>query len=136
MDESLTVLIIDDLKSAREEIIELLCQYIPTLNIFEAEDGLDGYAIIQKNKNKIDVVFTDINMPQVNGLKLIKILREVESFKSLPIIVISVLDASADIEKALQLGATGYITKPVKQEDFDIIYESILEPIIKRKIGE
>lgn len=136
MDGSLTVLIIDDLKSAREEIIELLCQYIPTLNIFEAEDGLDGYAIIQRNKNNIDVVFTDINMPQVNGLKLIKILREVESFKSLPIIVISVLDASADIEKALQLGATGYITKPIKQEDFDIIYESILEPLIKKKSGK
>ncbi len=136
MDESLTVLIIDDLKSAREEIIELLCQYIPTLNIFEAEDGLDGYAIIQRNKNNIDVVFTDINMAQVNGLKLIKILREVESFKSLPIIVISVLDASADIEKALQLGANGYITKPIKQEDFDIIYESIFEPLIKRKSGK
>lgn len=134
MPSSLTVLIIDDLKSAREDIIEMLYQYVPDLNIFEAEDGLDGYAIIQKNKNFIDVIFTDINMPQVNGLKLIKILREVEAFKNLPIIVVSVLDASADIEKALQLGATGYITKPIKQEDFDIIYESILEPIIKEKL--
>ena len=133
MKDRLTALIIDDMKAARYEITDLLLQYIPDLKILEAEDGLDGYALIQRNIQQIDMVFTDINMPQVNGLKLIKILREVESFKILPIIVVSVLNAREDIEKALSLGASGYLTKPVKRADFEIIYSAVIEPLLKER---
>lgn len=133
MKDRLTALIIDDMKAARNEISDLLLQYIPDLKILEAEDGLDGYALIQRNIKQIDMVFTDINMPQVNGLKLIKILREVESFKSLPIIVVSILIAREDIEKALSLGASGYLTKPVKRADFEIIYSAVIEPVLKER---
>ncbi len=84
-------------------------------------------------KDKIDLIFTDINMPNVNGLKLIKILREVEGYKDLPIIVVSIMNETPDIEKALALGANGYITKPANKSDFDIIYTSIIEPLINRQ---
>lgn len=133
MKDRLTALVVDDMKGARKEISGFLFQYIPDLRILEAEDGIDGYALIQRNIGHIDIVFTDINMPQVNGLKLIKILREVESFKNLPIIVISILNAHEDIDKALRLGANGYLTKPVKKEDFEIIYAAIIEPMFKEK---
>jgi two-component system chemotaxis response regulator CheY len=132
MKETLNALIIDDMRTAREEIIAFLKEYIPGVKIYEAEDGLEGYAIIQKNKNVIDVVFTDINMPNVNGLKLIKILREVEGCKDLPIIVVSIMNETSDIEKALALGANGYITKPTKKGDFEIIYTAIIEPLLKK----
>lgn len=133
MKDRLTALIIDDMKTARNELSDLLLQYIPDLRILEAEDGLDGYALIQRNIRQIDMIFTDINMPQVNGLKLIKILRAVESFKNFPIIVVSVLNAREDIDKALALGANGYLTKPVKRTDFEVIYAAVIEPLLKER---
>jgi len=133
MKNRLTALVVDDMKGARKEISNFLLQYIPDLRILEAEDGIDGYALIQRYIGHIDMVFTDINMPQVSGLKLIKILREVESFKNLPIIVISILNAREEIDKALWLGANGYLTKPVKKEDFEIIYAAIIEPMLRDK---
>ncbi|OGF68192.1 MAG: hypothetical protein A2Y62_05370 [Candidatus Fischerbacteria bacterium RBG_13_37_8] len=131
MKDNLNVLVIDDMRAAREGLIALLQEYVPNVKIFEAEDGLDGYAIIQRYQNKIDLIFTDINMPQVNGLKLIKILRDVESCKDLPIIVVSILHDRTDIEKAISLGANGYLTKPTKKEDFAVIYTAIIEPLLK-----
>lgn len=133
MKENLNVLIIDDMKSAREEIASYLREYIPNLKIYEAEDGLDGYALLQRYKDFIDLIFTDINMPNVNGLKLIKILREVEACKDLPIIVVSIMNETSDIEKALSLGANGYITKPTNKNDFEIIYTAIIEPLLNKK---
>jgi two-component system chemotaxis response regulator CheY len=60
-----------------------------------------------------DLVLADINMPVMDGLKLFSILRSDTKYKDLPIIMITTEGAEADREKALALGASAYLSKPI-----------------------
>ena len=64
--------------------------------------------------NKYDLIITDINMPIMDGLKLIKRVRTDERHKNVPIIVISTENSVEDRQRAMTLGATAYITKPIQ----------------------
>jgi two-component system chemotaxis response regulator CheY len=80
--------------------------------VIEADDGVDALRRIASTK--FDIIITDINMPILDGLKLVKRLRADEAYKDVPIIIITTEGAEEDRQRALALGANAYITKPIQ----------------------
>ena len=64
--------------------------------------------------SQLDIILTDINMPIMDGLKLVKRVRTDEALKGIPIIIITTEGAEEDRQRALALGANAYITKPIQ----------------------
>ncbi len=85
---------------------------IKRLRITEAEDGVDG--LRKLSGSRFDLVITDINMPIMDGLKLVKRIRSDETHRDVPILIITTEGSAEDCERAMALGATAYITKPIQ----------------------
>lgn len=105
------VLVVEDSPTMRQLIIFAL-KRIRGLNIIEATDGMDG--LKKLSENKFDLVLTDINMPVMDGLKLVSLLRKDPASKDIPVVVITTEGANEDRERALALGANEYIPKPIQ----------------------
>lgn len=106
--------------------MELIKSYIsnihPHANIYEAEDGQEALEIF--NTQPIDFIFSDIQMPKMNGYELTKAIREKHTGKDIPIIAITAGTIIGTKEKCLEAGMTDYISKPILQ---DAIKSVILE---------
>jgi two-component system chemotaxis response regulator CheY len=85
---------------------------VKALKVVEADDGVD--ALKKLSQQHFDVLITDINMPMMDGLKLVSMVRKDESHKETPIIIITTEGAQEDRQRALSLGANAYITKPIQ----------------------
>lgn len=105
------VLIVEDSPTMRQLIVFAL-KRIRGLNIVEAGDGVDG--LKKLSTTKFDMIFTDINMPIMDGLKLVSLVRSDANYKTVPIVIITTEGANEDKERALALGANDYITKPIQ----------------------
>ena len=82
----------------------------------EVKDGFDALRLLPRAAD-YDLVITDINMPDINGLELIRAIRQHPRHGSTPLIVITTNDRERDVERALKLGATTVLTKPFTPED-------------------
>jgi two-component system chemotaxis response regulator CheY len=104
-------LVVEDSPMMRQLLVFALAR-IKQLNVTEAEDGVDGLRKLAGNR--FDLVITDINMPIMDGLKLVKRIRTDEVHKDVPIIIITTEGSSEDRQRAMALGANAYITKPIQ----------------------
>jgi two-component system chemotaxis response regulator CheY len=105
------VLVVEDSPTMRQLIVFAL-KRIRGFRIVEANDGVDG--LKKLSAEKFDLILTDINMPIMDGLKLVSMVRNDPNYKETPIIVITTEGAIEDRERALALGANEYITKPIQ----------------------
>jgi two-component system chemotaxis response regulator CheY len=105
------VLIVEDSPTMRQLIVFAL-KRLRGLTIVEANDGVDG--LKKLSSDKFDLIFTDINMPIMDGLKLVSLVRNDPGYKQVPIVIITTEGANEDRERALALGANDYITKPIQ----------------------
>ncbi len=105
------VLVVEDSPTMRQLIVFAL-KRIRGFRIVEANDGVDG--LKKLSAEKFDLILTDINMPIMDGLKLVSMVRNDPNYKDTPIIVITTEGATEDRERALALGANEYITKPIQ----------------------
>lgn len=110
----LRALVVDDSPAMRKSIMYAL-QRVVGLTCVEAQDGADG--LKKFSQEKFDVLLTDINMPLMDGLKLIHMLRQNPLNSALPIVVITTESAEEDRQRALRLGASAYLVKPVQARD-------------------
>jgi two-component system, chemotaxis family, chemotaxis protein CheY len=104
-------LVVEDSPMMRQLLVFALAR-IKKLKVTEAEDGVDGLRKLASGK--FDLVITDINMPIMDGLKLVKRIRSDETHKDVPIIIITTEGSQEDRQRAMALGATAYITKPIQ----------------------
>ncbi|HAD05393.1 MAG: two-component system response regulator [Desulfuromonadales bacterium GWD2_61_12] len=105
------ILIVEDSPTMRQLIVFAL-KRIRGLTIVEANDGVDG--LKKLSADRFDLILTDINMPIMDGLKLVSLVRNDPNYKAVPIVIITTEGASEDRERALALGANDYITKPIQ----------------------
>jgi two-component system, chemotaxis family, chemotaxis protein CheY len=105
------VLIVEDSPTMRQ-LISFALKRLRGVRIVEANDGVDG--LKKLSTEKFDLILTDINMPIMDGLKLVSLVRNDANYKDTPIIVITTEGAMEDRERALALGANDYITKPIQ----------------------
>jgi two-component system chemotaxis response regulator CheY len=117
-----TILTVDDSPSIRQMIKIVLGPVGHT--VIEAGDGAQG---LEKAKSsKMDLVITDLNMPVMNGLELIKALRAMPSLIGLPIVFLTTESNDAIKQEAKSAGATGWITKPFKPEQLLAVVSKLL----------
>ena len=111
-----TIMIVDDSKIMRNTVkgvftgIETSCAFV------EAKDGEEALALLEMQK--IDLILLDWNMPKLSGIDFLKQVRALESYKNLPIIMVTSEAAKFNVIEALKNGATDYITKPIKLDLF------------------
>ena len=111
MEKALTALVVEDNKSVRELIVIAL-KRIPGLEAIEANHGVE--ALEKLEGIQPDIILTDIHMPVMDGMTLLKHVRANESLAKVPIVIITTEHAAADKARAIALGATSYITKPIR----------------------
>ena len=105
------ILVVDDSSTMRRIITNVVLQLgYKNNNIMEAENGERAWELL--NNEEIDLVLTDWNMPVMSGLDLVKNIRGADSFKKLPIIMITTEGGKAEVITALKAGVNNYIVKP------------------------
>ena len=104
-------LVVEDSPMMRQLLVFALAR-IKNLRVTEADDGVDGLRKLAGAK--FDVIVTDINMPIMDGLKLVKRIRIDHVHKDTPVIIITTEGSQEDRQRALRLGANAYITKPIQ----------------------
>jgi two-component system chemotaxis response regulator CheY len=107
----LDVLIVDDSAAIRKILQRVLRQAdVPVGTVFEAGDGIEALATLKKEK--IGLVLSDINMPNMDGLEFLTKVKEEGTWKDLPIIMISTEGSQTKVLEAVERGAAGYVRKP------------------------
>jgi two-component system chemotaxis response regulator CheY len=104
-------LIVEDSPMMRQLLVFALSR-VKQLKVTEADDGVDGLKKLATNR--FDIILTDINMPVMDGLKLVKRVRTDPVHKEVPIVIITTESAEEDRQRALALGANAYLTKPIQ----------------------
>ena len=104
-------LVVEDSPMMRQLLVFALSR-IRSLRVIEADDGVDGLRKLAASR--FDIIITDINMPIMDGLKLVKRIRSDAVHRDTPIVIITTEGSTEDRQRALQLGANAYITKPIQ----------------------
>ncbi len=118
------ILIVEDSPTMRQLLVFALNR-LRTVEIVEAEDGLKGLRHVLSDD--FDLALIDINMPVMDGLKLISRIRNEHKFRTMPIVVITTEGAREDRERALALGADEYLTKPIQANQVLAVAKGLLK---------
>lgn len=118
------ILVVEDSPTMRQ-LITFTLKRLKDVEIVEASDGVDGLKKIAGGK--FDIIFTDINMPIMDGLKLVSLVRNDPANKNVPIVVITTEGGQEDRDRALALGANSYITKPIQAANLLTIAGQLLK---------
>jgi two-component system, chemotaxis family, chemotaxis protein CheY len=108
---NLHALVVDDSSAMRKQLCYAL-QRVVGMDTVEASDGADAWRKL--SSAVFDIVITDINMPLLDGLKLVALVRAGGAHQRVPIVVITTEGAEADRRRAMSLGASAYLVKPVQ----------------------
>lgn len=104
----LRLLVIDDHAMVREGLLQLLSKLGPNVVQYDAQDAESALLLLETEK-EFDLVLLDIMLPGTNGLSLLGILRK--RFPAVPVVILSALDDVDTVNRAMRLGAAGYVTK-------------------------
>ncbi len=118
------ILIVEDSPTMRQLLVFAL-RRLKNVDIVEAQDGMDGLRKI--SSDHFDIALIDINMPVMDGLKLISLIRGEDSLSDIPIVVITTEGAKEDRERALSLGANEYLTKPIQANHVLTIVKGLMK---------
>lgn len=118
-----TILIADDSPTMRAMLVSTI-EMLGDYRIIEASSGFEALRLLPRDK--VDLILTDINMPDINGLELISYLRNNANYQTIPVIIISTEGSQKDIEKGKLLGANEYLIKPFDPASLQALITSYL----------
>ena len=107
------ILLVDD-SAATRTFVEATLEEEGDLDIVEAQNGFEALKLLPRGD--FDLLITDINMPDINGLELVRYARTSARYEKTPVLVISTEGRQRDVDKAMALGASEYIVKPFTAE--------------------
>lgn len=119
-----TVMIVEDSATTRS-MIRAIIEEFDELETVEAASGFEALKLLPAHD--LDLVVTDINMPDINGLELINFIRKDERYVNIPIIIISTERSEEDKKRGVALGANAYITKPFKPNDLQDLLKELFD---------
>jgi two-component system chemotaxis response regulator CheY len=118
------VLVVEDSDATRSMIVSALDDP-ERREVFEASSGFEALRLLPRHL--FDVIVTDVNMPDINGLELIGFLKNHPQYKTIPILVVSTEVAQEDVDRALALGSEDYVKKPFSPEDLCRAVDRLLD---------
>lgn len=110
----LNILVVEDSPTMRQ-LITFAMKRIANTKVIEATDGVD--ALKKLSSEPVDLILADINMPVMDGLKLVSLVRNNPSYKDIPIIIITTEGAKEDKDRAMAIGANAYLAKPIQTQE-------------------
>lgn len=110
------ILVVDDSRIMRNVVKNTFSLLAIPCEFIEAEDG--EAALEQLNRNDIDLILLDWNMPKLSGIDFLKQVRNIAKYEKLPIIMVTSEAAKYNVIEALKAGATDYIIKPINDKKF------------------
>lgn len=119
-----SALVVEDSAIMRQIIVSSLAS-LPNVASFEAANGFEALKMLPQKS--FDIILTDINMPDINGLELLSFLKNHPLYRSIPVVIITTEKTEKDRQRGLALGADDYLTKPFKAQDLQRIIRRILK---------
>jgi len=119
------LLVVDD-SSTMRRIIKNTLMRVGYNDVIEAEHGIDALAKLKENK--VDLILTDWNMPEMDGLTFVKSVRGSDSFKHIPIIMVTTESAKEEVVEALKNGVNNYVVKPFTPESLKEKVSKVVPP--------
>jgi two-component system chemotaxis response regulator CheY len=114
-DELMNVLIVDDSAAIRKILKRVLQQAeIPTGQVYEASDGVE--AIQRLKEGQVQLILSDINMPNMDGLQFLSHVKNTPEWKHVPVVMVTTEGSQSKVLEAVALGAVGYVRKPFTAE--------------------
>ena len=118
------ILIVEDSATMRSLIAASLEELAATVKIVEAKNGFEALRLLPRES--FDLVVTDINMPDINGLELASFIKGSERYASIPLVIVSTEGSERDVEKGLGIGADAYLVKPFDPDTLRQIVQDLL----------
>jgi len=118
------ILIVEDSETMRSLLASSLEELDAPVKVIEAGSGFEALRILPREP--FDLVLTDINMPDVNGLELLSFVRRDPRFRSIPVVIVSTEGSDRDRDKGLELGADAYLVKPFEPEALRAVVSDLL----------
>jgi len=113
LDRNMKILVVDDFSTMRR-IVKNILRQLNFINILEADDGSTALDVLQREK--IDMVVSDWNMPKMTGLELLKAVRSDDALKDIPFLMVTAEAQQENIIEAVKSGVSNYIVKPFTAE--------------------
>ena len=126
MKKSLKILLVED------NLIEImkLKRTISLLDLDhilqEANNGEEALGILENTSNLPDIVLLDLNMPKISGIEFLKIIKQNDDLKHIPVIILTTSSNQKDLLECYKTGMSGYVLKPLKYEDYVKKMETVL----------
>jgi two-component system chemotaxis response regulator CheY len=94
------------------------------VKLIEVESGFEALRVLPREP--FDLILTDINMPDINGLELVSFVKNEEQYRSIPLIIVSTEGSDRDREKGMSLGADAYVVKPFDPEELHRLAQDLI----------
>lgn len=118
------ILIVEDSETMRSLLASSLEELDVPVKVSEAASGFEALRVLPREQ--FDLVVTDINMPDINGLELLSFLRRDARFQSIPVVIVSTESSERDRDKGLELGADAYLVKPFEPDSLRQVVVDLL----------
>lgn len=127
MEKKLTILLIED------DMIELM-KFNRTVSklglshaVTEAKNGEDALEVLNKKERLPDIILLDLNMPKMNGIEFLNILKSDNELRYIPTIILTTSNNRRDMLECYKIGIAGYMIKPLKFDDYVTSIKNLLE---------
>ncbi|MCG8733666.1 response regulator [Tenacibaculum finnmarkense] len=126
MEKIMNVLLIEDtiieIMKMKRTVSFLKLQH----TITEAKDAEIALKILEEKSNLPDLILLDLNMPKISGIEFLSIIKNDDTLKHIPTVILTTSDNQKDLEECYRIGVSGYILKPLKYEDYVAKIEVVL----------
>ncbi|WP_147821261.1 chemotaxis response regulator CheY [Salidesulfovibrio onnuriiensis] len=123
-DTSMRILVVDDFSTMRK-IVKNILRQLGFTNIVEADDGTTAWDVL--NKDNIDFIVSDWNMPKMSGIELLRKVRDSEEYADIPFLMVTAEAQQENIIEAVQAKVSNYIVKPFTPETLSQKIEKIFQ---------
>jgi two-component system, chemotaxis family, response regulator Rcp1 len=121
----MNILLIEDSPGDIRLTLEAFGYENPSADIFVVKDGIEAMDFLRRGRIRPDLVLLDLNMPKMDGRQVLAAIKEDESLKSIPTVILTTSDAEADIMRSYKLQANSYLCKPVDLSAFESLVKNI-----------
>lgn len=118
MQNTLTIMLIEDDQIEVMKFNRILSKLESKHKIIEANNGEEALELLLKKELLPSIILLDLNMPKINGIEFLKILKNDEVLKYIPTIILTTSNNNKDILECYKIGIAGYMVKPLKYEDY------------------
>ncbi len=118
------VLIVED-SGATRELLRAACETLSEVEVHTAVSGFDALKVLPRHR--FELIITDINMPDINGLELINFVKKNPHYKDVPLFVVTTEGREQDRDRGLMLGANEYVVKPFEPEAILVLVRQYLK---------